>query len=299
MSTTAIVLLTIAAVMHVAWNLGGRVAGPTPRFFRIVTGYTTLALAPLMLYGIPIFHAIRPDIWLFILVSGFFQCIYFSGLSGAYFAGHLSVAYPLARTWPALIIVFVSFLRGNGDLISSTVVAGIVLILIGSTALPIGKLSELRLKTYANRSCAFALLAAVGTAGYTIIDDAGLRTMTEAGTHPSWMIAIIWLAYESFATMCWLFVFERLNFFQIKEETPVEFSRWRAILVALAMGGTYAIVLVCYTLVDDVSYAAGFRQLSVPLGAIAGIVFLREPAPPLKLIGVSVMFAGLLLVALG
>lgn len=39
-----------------------------------------------------------------------------------------------------------------------------------------------------------------------------------------------------------------------------------------------------------------FRQLSIPLGAIAGIVLLGEPACRPKLVGVCLMFWGLVLV---
>jgi drug/metabolite transporter (DMT)-like permease len=209
------------------------------------------------------------------------------------------VVYPLARTWPALIVVIVSFSLGRGDAITWMVVLGILLILAGSTALPLGGLRELRISTYANASCAYALLAAVGTAGYTLVDDAGLRKVTSALELPDWQIVCMWLGYESLATVIWLKTFEKLRFLQASGEVPLQISRWRAILVASAMGSTYALVLISYTLVDDVSYVAGFRQLSVPLGAIAGIVLLREPGPTLKLIGVALMFSGLVLIALG
>lgn len=47
------------------------------------------------------------------------------------------------------------------------------------------------------------------------------------------------------------------------------------------------------------SYIVGFRQLSVPLGAILGIVILHERPYRTKLAGVLIMFIGLILVAVG
>lgn len=299
MSLSAILLLTLSAVFHVGWNLAGKVSGPTPQFFRGVTTYAAVALAPVMIYGWPAFQTANALIWLYLLLSGLFQAIYFSGLAGAYFSGHLSVAYPLARTWPALIIVFVTVLRGNGDAITWVVIGGIVLILAGSTILPLGNLRAFRVSTYANASCAFAILAAVGTAGYTMVDDAGLRSITSASALPHWQLAVMWLGYESTATIGWLWGFERLGIWQSKGDAPLPLSRWKMLFVSLGMSFAYALVLLSYTLVDDVSYVAGFRQLSVPLGAIAGIVILREPGPPIKLVGVLLMFAGLVCVALG
>ncbi len=299
MTITAIVLLTVSAVFHVAWNLGGMTAGPSPRFFRLATGYGTLLALPAMVYGLPMMYSVRSDIVLFVLLSGLFQAVYFTGLSAAYTTGHLSVAYPLARTWPALFVLLVSILRGHGDAITWKVTAGIALILTGSMVLPLANLRELRISASVKKSCAFALVAAVGTAGYTITDDAALRILTPATELPGWLVACVWLGYESLAAVTWLWIFWRLRILQVAVETPFKFSHRRAMLVALAMSCTYALVLASYPMVADVSYAAGFRQLSVPLGAIAGVVILREPGPPSKMFAVVLMFIGVVFVALG
>jgi len=47
--------------------------------------------------------------------------------------------------------------------------------------------------------------------------------------------------------------------------------------------------------VSNVSYVAVFRQLSIPLGAIFGIVFLKEPRYLPKTIGITAIFLGLVL----
>ena len=51
--------------------------------------------------------------------------------------------------------------------------------------------------------------------------------------------------------------------------------------------------------VTDISYVAGFRQLSIPLGAGLGIVFLKEPCPAAKIAGIAVLFIGLVLIGVG
>jgi uncharacterized membrane protein len=48
-----------------------------------------------------------------------------------------------------------------------------------------------------------------------------------------------------------------------------------------------------------VSYVVGFRQLSIPLGAMAGILVLKEAPHAPKLAGVAIMFVGLILLAMG
>jgi uncharacterized membrane protein len=43
---------------------------------------------------------------------------------------------------------------------------------------------------------------------------------------------------------------------------------------------------------------AAFRQLSIPLGAVLGMVLLKEPHYLPKLIGVAIVFLGLILVGI-
>ena len=62
---------------------------------------------------------------------------------------------------------------------------------------------------------------------------------------------------------------------------------------------TYGLVLVSMNYVTNVSYVAAFRQLSIPLGALLGIALLKEPRYPPKIIGVVIVFLGLVLVSTG
>ena len=49
---------------------------------------------------------------------------------------------------------------------------------------------------------------------------------------------------------------------------------------------------------SDVSYVAGFRQLSIPLGAAIGVFWYGEHIDGMKAFGLSAMLAGLLAIAL-
>ena len=59
---------------------------------------------------------------------------------------------------------------------------------------------------------------------------------------------------------------------------------------------TYGLVLASMNYVTNVSYVAAFRQLSIPLGALFGMVLLNEPRYVPKLIGVVTIFIGLIIV---
>jgi uncharacterized membrane protein len=62
---------------------------------------------------------------------------------------------------------------------------------------------------------------------------------------------------------------------------------------------TYGLVLASMTYVTDVSYVAAFRQLSIPIGALFGIVLLKEQCPAPKLLGILIISIGLILVGIG
>ena len=57
----------------------------------------------------------------------------------------------------------------------------------------------------------------------------------------------------------------------------------------------WGLVLVSMNFVSNVSYVAAFRQLSIPLGAMFGMVFLKEPRYLPKVVGIAAIFFGLVL----
>ena len=58
-------------------------------------------------------------------------------------------------------------------------------------------------------------------------------------------------------------------------------------------------VLFSMAYVDNVSYVAGFRQLSIPIGALLGMIVLRESLVAPKIVGVLGIFSGLVMIAFG
>ena len=50
--------------------------------------------------------------------------------------------------------------------------------------------------------------------------------------------------------------------------------------------------------VTNIGYLQAFRQLSLPLGVLAGIFILREDRNPVKLTGIGLILVGLVMVAL-
>ena len=70
------------------------------------------------------------------------------------------------------------------------------------------------------------------------------------------------------------------------------------VATGLMMTCTYGLVLIAMALTEEVSYVVALRQLSIPVGVLMGILWLKEPASRAKAIGTLVMLAGLMMVAL-
>ena len=239
---------------------------------------------------------------LLVLATGLFQATYYIGLAGAYKTGHMSIAYPLARSSPAIFVTVVSLLLGRSGQISPQCLYGIILIVVGAFLLPMRRFGEFRLHNYLNLSCLFALLAAFGTTGYSMIDDEALRLLREApnASLPSWQITLVYAFFEAMSSAFWLVLFvvgrkrERHTLRQVMRKQFLS-----AGFMGFGIYLTYSLVLISMAFVTNVSYVVAFRQLSIPLGVVLSIWLLKEPAHMPKLVAVVVMFIGLILVGTG
>jgi uncharacterized membrane protein len=240
-------------------------------------------------------------LWGILFVAGLFQAIYYTGLAGAYARGALSIAYPLARSFPLLFVTALTFAVGRGGDLSSLAILGIVAIVTGALILPMNSVRDFKFTNYLNASCAFAIVAAVGTAGYSFVDDIGMNMLKLIPNDSAgWMRAILYLVLECVFTAFWL----QMIMLFTPHSTGHYRANWRrmlkpALLTGLAIGATYGIILLAMTLAKNVSYVVGLRQLSIPLGTMMGVFILKEKGTLTRFIGVGILFIGLVLVALG
>lgn len=301
MTPTAILLITLSAFAHAFWNLLGKRRNPSAAFFLAASLGSLVCLSPVLVWYWKVIIHIPGSVWLLLGGAGITQAIYMIGLAGAYRNGDMSVAYPLARALPVILIAIVSSLLGLGKLISPQGYLGMLIVVFGCLLVPLPAFRELRLRNYLNRCCAMALLAACGTTGYTLIDSEALRILRglpELGMGKV-ETAILFMVLEtaSIVIMLSLYVFFKRN--ERKELAEVLRHSWRyAAVTGLIITGTYGLVLAAMAYVSNVSYLAAFRQLSIPIGSFFGILIQKEPAPVPKLTGIAILLTGLVLVVL-
>ena len=302
MSLLAMLLIVVSAITHAGWNFLGKREQPSSALFLIATVLGGVLMLPIVFWFHGRFALIPNNILLWIVVTGLFQATYFGTLAAAYCNGDMSLVYPLARSVPTLLVTGVTLIMGTGHAISNLCLAGIFLVVAGCTILPLRHFRSLQLNNYWNKSCFFAMVAAIGTAGYMVIDKQSLLVLS-AGEHAPFSnieAALIYAPLEILSTAAWLSIYvfaraaERRSLIQILRD-----SKSQALLMGAGIYGAYTLVLIAMTFATHVSYVMAFRQLSIPLGASLGMFILKEPSPWPKRLGVATVFAGVVLVGLG
>lgn len=303
MSLTAVILLLIAAASHAGWNLIGKQRSPTPGSFMLANTASMIILAVpvLLLYSRQLLQ-IPGSVWWALVATGAFQALYFAALAGAYARGDMSVVYPLARSSPIIIVTVVSTFLGRGKDIGWGCVAGIVLVVAGCFILPMRRFGDFKIRNYLNLCCLLALVAAIGTAGYTIIDDIALRSLRSLTDRGFGVVnaALVYILAETVTTSVWLglyLAFRQSDRVQVME--AIRTQKVQAMLMGAGISLAYVLVLISFSYVRDVSYAAAFRQVSILLGVAIAAVHMKEPMPAPRWTGALVIFAGLVLVAIG
>lgn len=297
MSPAALGLVLLSVCLHAGWNLMGKGRAPSLAFFVLAMGGGALVLAPLLWLG-PSPAALPPAFWGWLAASGLCQMLYLGGLAWAYARGEISVLYPIARALPVVLVPLVSVGVLGSRALTPLDLVGMGLIVIGALCLPLTSPRALRPSTYLTPAFGFALLAAVATAGYSLIDNRALALMMASG-HSSLAAGSHFMVLQALMTLAWglpvvvLLPAERRRLAALRHgEGPA------MALTGIMMLATYGLVLVAMALTEEVSLVVAMRQLSIPLGVLLGVWWLRERAAPAKWLGTALMLAGLWVVAL-
>jgi drug/metabolite transporter (DMT)-like permease len=299
MTLTAAILLLISAVSHAGWNYLSKKEHPTAAFYLVANTIGVIWVFPILLYYENQIPLIPKSVWIFIVMSGFFLAAYLTALAGAYRAGDISIAYPLARSLPVIFVFLITLIFGKGKPLGVWFVIGIVLVVAGCTILPLKVLREFQFSNYKNLCCLLAVLAAVGIAGYTITDDTALRNLREIPGEPWDPVdaTLVYMVLEGISCSIWQFLIvafdsrERKNLIDVLHD-----FKGAAAITGIGIYLTYGLVLASMNYVTNVTYVAAFRQLSIPLGTLFGMVLLKETRYVPKVIGVVIIFIGLTLV---
>ncbi len=299
---TAILLVTLSAVVHASWNYLGKSRQGALLFFAAASAMGGMMLIPFLAAFSGSLRLMPAAAARMLIPAGLFQAVYLIGLGKAYETGDLSAAYPTARALPVLIVPAVSLILGTGEAVHPQALSGMVIISAGILLLPQKSFRSLSFSRTGNRWMAWALLAAAGTVGYSLVDDAALAHFRGAldPAVASLHAPVIYSALESLTTSAFLIMLGLCMKGPSGIVREAKLLKLRSACIAgIGIIGAYCLVLIALGFARNVSYVVAFRQLSLPIGTFLGMMLLGERMTPPKLAGTLLILTGLVMVALG
>ena len=299
MTLTAFFLVLVSAVLHAGWNFLSKWNNPSAAFY-LLSSSTAAVLCLCCAGGFEIgFTHLPLQFSVLLAVSVLFEVLYIIGLAHAYRSCDISVAYPMGRALPVLLVAAVTRLLGLGTTPGGIALTGMGILFLGCLLLPQKQLRDLRPSVYRNRAIVFILLIAAGTTGYTICDSVAMEILRTHTGRSDWKLTFSYLFCIEFGIalalsgIVLLLPAERREFKRLFLRTPAP------MLTGICATTAYALILAAMQFVTSVAYIQAFRQLSLPIGVLAGVFLLHERCPLPKIVGVILIVAGLLLVPFG
>ena len=288
MTTAAFLLVLASASAHATWNLLLKQSSHKTAFF---WGFSAISFAVFLVPAIvvTVLEGLTPAGVGFAAGSALLHGGYGLSLSRSYEMGDLSASYPLARGMAVALIPIaaVAFLDETISLAAGAgiglVVAGIYVIQVEARTL--GDFTR-PLRALGTPGSRVALLTGGFIAAYSIWDKAALDhlepLMLVEVNHIGYVLIIAPLALRARAT----------PFRQEWDE-----RRWAVVAAGVLAPLAYVLILTALT-TNRVSYVGPAREIAIVLGAILGVLVLREGLGPSRVAGAVLIVAGALTLGL-
>ena len=297
MTSTAIILILFSTLLHAGWNMYSRKFRATSSSFAIGGLAIWILLLPFYLYFIALMPDVKVENFFLVALSSLFQASYFYGVVNAYKYGNLSLSYPLLRSIPILMVLVYVFVLGDINTISNYAIISSLLIVLGCILLPMRHLRDFKLKNYANKMFVFVLVAALGTAGYSIIDSLGVKLLAENSPNSNIiMVSLNYIYLQVLFTSLFLAAISMSNS-EYRQEfmTVIKHQKLRCMSISAMMMMSYAPILLAMTLVSNIAYVVAFRQASIPIAFLLGIFILKEVNYAIRWVSILLIVIGLVI----
>ena len=262
-----------SAALHALWNWLIAAARDSHAATAVALATATLAFAPVAVLT----WELDAAAWPYVAASAALELAYFGLLAAAYQRADLSFVYPIARGAAPVLVLAVSVVA-LGAAVSLLAAAGVLAVAAG--VLLVRGVGPRAART----GLGLALAVAACIAGYTLVDDVGVRHAAalgyfEAGlllTAPIYAVAVA--ATRGGGAL------------------RAALSR-RSAAAGVAMFAAYAQTLAALEVAEAAPVAA-LRETSVVMATAAAAIAAREHVPPRRLAGAVIVVVGIALIAL-
>lgn len=291
MAFASLLLVVLASFIHASWNLlSKRAASVGPVFVFAYNLIACIAYAPWVLYVLREGDTVA---WtrigvVFLVLSGLIHLAYSLCLQRGYQVADLSVVYPIARgTGPLLSTLGAFFILGESP--SWQGVAGLLLVVAGIGLIATqGDLSAFR-RPGGQAGVRWGTATGGLIASYTVVDAYVVKVLGIAPVVLDW-----------FSNLLRFFLLAPIVV--ANPRAAIEAMRgywWLAIGVGLLSPLSYILVLAALNSGAPLSLVAPMREMSMMVGALLGMVILREKVGLGRLAGCATLIAGVILLSGG
>lgn len=270
-----------AAGLHAGWNAVVKVG--LDRFSSVLL--LALVQSGISLVLLPFFPLPAAASWPWIAASAALHSAYKIFLIRAYEHGDLSQVYPLARgSAPLVVAIFGALALGEATTPSKALAVtaiglGVVLMSLKGGARGLSGIPP--------KAFGYAMITALFTASYTIVDGLGARIAGTASGFTLWMFVGDGVGMVAYALLR-----------RGRSAFAALWPSWRSGLAAGAMSlGSYWIAIWAFTLAP-IALVAALRETSVLFAMLIGVLVLKERAGPWRWTAGSLIVAGVVLIRL-
>lgn len=289
MSTTALALVLLSALLHAIWNFIAKKVSGGVIFIWMFSLVEFIVLLPFALILLAQSEVIfNTTVLIAVVGSACLHTAYFILLAKGYQVGDLSIVYPLARAVGPFIATFAAIaLFGERP----TLVAFIGGMLIcGGVFYLTGDPRKLR-QHEALPGIIFAGLTGLAIAGYTIWDA---RSVSDVLIPP---LFYEWGVSSTRAVIVTPYVVTRSGAWATMRQIWAS-DKYRVIIIGVLSPLSYVLILIALTF-NPVSYVAPLRVVSTLIGVVMGAQLLGEGDSRRRMTAAAVMVTGVFMLSVG
>ena len=284
MTILALSLVLLAALTHASWNIYAKVAAESRHFVWLFSAGSVLIYGPVVIAVLiveqPVFEARH---WLALAATSVLHLLYSLSLQTGYRHSDLSVVYPIARgTGPLLSFIGAGLLLGEA--LTAQSVAGLALI-VGGILLVAGLIGHHRRAP--GVGVFYGLLTGALIAAYTLNDGWAVKVLLISPfvidfTGNLFRMAVL-------APRAW----------RDRARVALEARTYRKAVIVVSVLGPLGYILVLFAMrLAPISHVAPARELSTLVGAWFGSRLLREDSGPWRIVGATLIVAGVISLAI-
>lgn len=274
MSTTVLLIVLLAALLHALWNALVKTSADRAITLGLVaTGHCLPAFALMPFVPIPATEAFP-----FIIASTVIHWAYYYFLNVSYRFGDLSLIYPIARGTAPVMVALGAMVWADESL-SLWAWIGILTVSAGIMVLAAIRHGD-------ERGIVAALVTSAIIAAYSVVDGIGIRV---SGTPIGY---VVWL----FAAEIFVAVFVIATRFE-RAASIGQRALFLGLSGGLISGLAYGLALFAKTLAP-IGIVSSVRETSVIFAALIGVMWLGEGPAKRRLVAASIVAIGVIILAL-